>query len=121
MHHPMTRTMTTTVTTDPKIDRIHQSWLQGDIADAAWLATAADELVVPAGTTIAGDRFVHLLLDTTDRCTVVARGVSPVTVTEPTRVLVFPETEAREATTRFPALLDAWAASLDRCGAAATA
>ncbi len=104
---------------DAKIDRITRSWLGGDADAAHWLASVADEVVVSAGTTIGGGRFVYVLLDTDMTCRVVAGGVAPIVVDQPTRVLVFAESELTDAVGRFPALTDAWAAGLARCAAAA--
>ena len=110
---------TSGVTGDAKIDRIAGSWLGGDADAAHWLASAADEVIVPAGTTVGGGRFVYVLLDADTTCRVVAGGVAPVTVDQPTRVLVLAESELTDAVGRFPALTDAWAAGLARCAAAA--
>ena len=101
---------------DPKIDRIWTSWLGGDEAAAGWLASVADELLVPAGTEVGGGRFAYVLLDADAGCRLVVRGVSPAVVDRPTRVLVFPERDLLDAVHRFPTLPDAWSASLTQCG-----
>ena len=104
---------------DPKIDRIANSWLDGDVEGAEWLASVADEVVVPAGTVVGGGRFAYVLLDADadTGCVFVAHGVAPVVVERATRVLVLAEGELTEAVRRFPVLTDAWAAGVARCGA----
>ncbi len=110
---------TTTIPTDPKIDRIHRSWLGGTADAARWLASVADEVTVAAGTVVGGGRYAYVLLDEVHTCTFVAAGVAPVRVDTPTRVLVLAESDVTRAVGYFPALTDAWAASLGRCAAPA--
>ncbi|MEM9041336.1 MAG: hypothetical protein AAGD33_15685 [Actinomycetota bacterium] len=90
-----------TIRTDPKIARISDSWLALDPDDAAWLATVADEIVVPAGRPIGDRGFGYVSL--TDDLTI-ATAEEPVTFDRPTPVLAVTTAELAVLRGASPAL-----------------
>lgn len=83
-------------TTDPKINRLRSSHLALDPADAAWLASVADEVPASAGTPIGHHRFAHLVLTGLDAGLVVDAGEPPVVLREASTVLVLTASDLRE-------------------------
>lgn len=90
-------------TPDPKVRRIEASWLRPTADAAAWLAAAADELVV-ADTTLASGRFAYIGLDQGVAGLVVGPRTEPARVDCPADVLVLPAGLLAEAGRRIPAL-----------------
>ncbi len=90
-------------TLDPKVRRIEASWLQPSRDAAAWLAAAADELVV-GDTTLESRRFAYIGLDQGVAGLVVGPRTEPTRVACPADVLVLPAHLLDEAGRRIPAL-----------------
>lgn len=74
--------------TDPKIDRIQDSWLGLCREDAVWLASVADEVDAAGGTRVGHDRFTHVVLTGADAGVVVDAGAPPIVLRGPAAVLV---------------------------------
>ena len=91
-------------TLDPKVRRIEASWLQPTREDAAWLAAAADELIV-ADTTLEAGRFAYIGLDQGVAGLVVGAHTAAARVDCPADVLVLPAGLLAEAERRIPALV----------------
>ena len=87
-------------TTDPKIDRLQNSWLALDPADATWLASVADEVPAAAGTRIGHGRFAHVVLSGPDAGTVVGAGEPSVVLRGAGSVLVLTVSDLRELAAR---------------------
>lgn len=83
-------------TIDPKIDRIRSSWLDLDTADAIWLASVADEVEVPAGTSLRYHRFTHIVMTGDDAGTRIDPGDPPFRLRDAASVLVLTDANAEE-------------------------
>ncbi len=83
-------------TIDPKIDRIRSSWLDLDTTGATWLASVADQVDVPAGTSLGHRRFTHIVLTGDDAGTRVDAGDPPVRLRDAGSVLVLTAADAQE-------------------------
>ena len=94
---------THTTRTDAKIDRILASWLGVDRRIATWIASVADEFVVPAGADLDTNHFVYVPLDRA-HTGVVVTPVSPITFACPTNVLAIRAADVADVTTRVPVL-----------------
>lgn len=81
-------------TTDPKIDRIHHSWLGLSREDAVWLASVADEVDASGGTRLGHDRFAHIVLTGVDAGLVVDAGAARAVLRGPATVLVLTRHDA---------------------------
>ncbi|MEM9203904.1 MAG: hypothetical protein AAGC53_19865 [Actinomycetota bacterium] len=90
-------------TIDPKVRRIEASWLQPSQHAAAWLAAAADELVV-TDTTLRSNRFAYIGLDQGVAGLVVGPRSAATHIACPADVLVLPAGLLDEARRRIPAL-----------------
>ena len=88
---------------DPKIRRIEGSWLRPTPEAAAWLASAADEVVV-ADTTLESRRFAYIGLDQGVAGLVVGPESAATHVDCPAAVLVMRADQLAEAGRRIPAL-----------------
>lgn len=86
--------MTRSDSTDPKIDRIHASWLGLCREDAVWLASVADEVDAPGGTRVGHRRFCHVVLSGTDAGTVINAGAPPIVLRGRATVLVLTSHDA---------------------------
>lgn len=84
--------------TDPKIDRIHDSWLRLSREDAVWLASVADEVDAAGGTRIGHHRFCHIVLAGADAGTIVDAGAAAIVLHGRSTVLVLTRDDAARLT-----------------------
>ncbi len=89
---------------DPKIDRLRDSFPGLSHDDATWLARVADEVHAATGTVLGARHFAHVLLDGADAGTVVAPGARPHVLRHATRVLVLRGADAAMMQARLAAV-----------------